>query len=36
VSLARVAKQESEIADLGSRQAKAAFLPKSQFDAGYT
>jgi outer membrane protein TolC len=35
-SVASVAKQESQIADLGFRQAKGAFLPGSRFDAAYT
>jgi outer membrane protein len=35
-SLAGVARQETQIADLGVRQAKAGFLPRSQFDAGFT
>ncbi len=35
-SVASVAKQESEIAGLGVKQAQAALLPQSQFDAAYT
>lgn len=35
-SVASVAKQESEIAGLGVKQAQAGLLPQSQFDAAYT
>jgi len=35
-SVASVAKQESEIAGLGVKQAQGALLPQSQFDAAYT
>lgn len=35
-SAASVAKQESEIAGLGLKQAQGALLPRSQFDAAYT
>lgn len=35
-SAAGVARQEIDIAGLGTRQAHAALLPRSQFDAGYT
>ncbi len=35
-SVASVAKQESEIAGLGVKQAQAGLLPQSQFEAAYT